>query len=40
MPFSMMIGYLDVVIPPDCIAEDVSSDVIVPDGFSVKLMCR
>lgn len=34
------IGYLDVVIPPDFIAEDTSSDVIVPEGSSVKLTCR
>lgn len=34
------IGYLDVVIPPDFIAEDTSSDVIVPEGAAVKLTCR
>ena len=34
------IGYLDVVIPPDFISEDTSSDVIVPEGSSVKLTCR
>lgn len=34
------IGYLDVVIPPDFIPEDTSSDVIVPEGSSVKLTCR
>ncbi|KFB41814.1 AGAP001048-PA-like protein [Anopheles sinensis] len=34
------LGYLDVVIPPDFIAEDTSSDVIVPEGSSVKLTCR
>lgn len=28
------------VIPPDFIAEDTSSDVIVPEGSSVKLTCR
>lgn len=34
------IGYLDVVIPPDFIPEETSSDVIVPEGSSVKLTCR
>ncbi|ETN64087.1 muscle M-line assembly protein unc-89 [Anopheles darlingi] len=38
--YSLTIGYLDVVIPPDFIAEDTSSDVIVPEGSSVKLTCR
>ncbi|XP_050099185.1 lachesin [Anopheles aquasalis] len=39
-PMKSQIGYLDVVIPPDFIAEDTSSDVIVPEGSSVKLTCR
>lgn len=38
--YFQQIGYLDVVIPPDFIAEDTSSDVIVPEGSSVKLTCR
>lgn len=33
-------GYLDVVIPPDFISEDTSSDVIMPEGSTVKLTCR
>lgn len=40
LPFSLQIGYLDVVIPPDFIPEETSSDVIVPEGSSVKLTCR
>nr|XP_040236516.2 lachesin isoform X3 [Anopheles coluzzii] len=39
-PMKSQIGYLDVVIPPDFISEDTSSDVIVPEGSSVKLTCR
>ncbi|XP_055843030.1 lachesin [Episyrphus balteatus] len=39
-PMKSQIGYLDVVIPPDFVAEDTSSDVIVPEGSSVKLTCR
>lgn len=38
--YVFQIGYLDVVIPPDFVAEDTSSDVIVPEGSSVKLTCR
>ncbi|XP_061398486.1 lachesin-like, partial [Musca vetustissima] len=34
------IGYLDVVIPPDFVTEDTSSDVIVPEGSAVRLTCR
>ncbi|XP_059223212.1 uncharacterized protein LOC106086339 [Stomoxys calcitrans] len=34
------IGYLDVVIPPDFVSEDTSSDVIVPEGSAVRLTCR
>ncbi|XP_014103676.3 lachesin [Bactrocera oleae] len=39
-PMKSQIGFLDVVIPPDFVAEDTSSDVIVPEGSSVKLTCR
>ncbi|XP_055713284.1 lachesin [Phlebotomus papatasi] len=39
-PMKNQIGFLDVVIPPDFISEDTSSDVIVPEGSSVKLTCR
>ncbi|XP_059616919.1 lachesin [Phlebotomus argentipes] len=39
-PMKSQIGLLDVVIPPDFISEDTSSDVIVPEGSSVKLTCR
>ncbi|KAI8033920.1 hypothetical protein M5D96_013322 [Drosophila gunungcola] len=36
-PMKSQIGFLDVVIPPDFISEDTSSDVIVPEGSSVRL---
>ncbi|KAL5276015.1 hypothetical protein ACFFRR_001691 [Megaselia abdita] len=39
-PMKSQIGFLDVVIPPDFIAEETSSDVIVPEGSPVKLTCR
>ncbi|XKL60147.1 hypothetical protein PGB90_001163 [Kerria lacca] len=34
------IGYLDVVIPPDIIYEETSSDIMVPEGGTVKLVCK
>ncbi|KAJ6637534.1 Lachesin [Pseudolycoriella hygida] len=39
-PMKSQIGYLDVVIPPDFVQDDTSSDVIVPEGSSVKITCR
>lgn len=33
-------GYLDVVVPPDFIAEETSGDVMVPEGGTVRLSCR
>ncbi|XP_075155999.1 dpr-interacting protein alpha [Haematobia irritans] len=39
-PMKSQIGYLDVVIPPDFVTEDTSSDVIVPEGSAVRLTCR
>ncbi|XP_037936284.1 roundabout homolog 3 [Teleopsis dalmanni] len=39
-PMKSQIGFLDVVIPPDFVAEETSSDVVVPEGSSVKLTCR
>lgn len=31
---------LEVVIPPDIISEETSSDLMVPEGGSVKLLCK
>lgn len=36
----LQLGYLDVVVPPDFIMEETSSDVMVPEGGTVKLVCR
>lgn len=33
-------GHLDVVIPPDFINEETSSDLMVPEGGTAKLTCR
>ena len=34
------IGYLDVVVPPDILVEQSSSDVTVNEGSNVTLKCR
>ncbi|XP_026471340.1 lachesin-like [Ctenocephalides felis] len=39
-PMKSQLGYLDVVVPPDFVAEDTSGDVMVPEGGVVKLTCR
>lgn len=39
-PMKSLTGYLDVVIPPDIIYEETSSDMMVPEGGSVKLVCK
>lgn len=31
---------MDVVVPPDFISEETSGDVMVPEGGTVKLVCR
>ena len=36
----LQLGFLDVVVPPDFIAEDTSGDVMVPEGGTVKLICK
>lgn len=33
-------GYLDVVIPPDFVAEETSGDVMVPEGGTVRVSCH
>lgn len=33
-------GYLDVVVPPDFVAEETSGDVMVPEGGTVRVSCR
>lgn len=36
----LQLGFLDVVVPPDFIAEETSGDIMVPEGGMVKLTCR
>lgn len=31
---------LNVVVPPDFIPEETSSDVMIPEGGTVKLICK
>lgn len=33
-------GYLEVVIPPDFIAEETSGDVMIPEGGTALVSCR
>lgn len=33
-------GHLDVVVPPDFIAEETSGDVMVPEGGTARVACR
>lgn len=33
-------GFLEVVIPPDFISEETSSDVMVPEGGTARISCR
>ncbi|XP_050348053.1 lachesin-like [Nymphalis io] len=39
-PMKSQMGYLDVVIPPDFVAEETSGDVMVHEGGTVRLSCR
>ncbi|XP_045447907.1 lachesin-like [Melitaea cinxia] len=39
-PMKSQMGYLDVVIPPDFVAEETSGDVMVPEGGTVRVSCR
>ncbi|CAG9796683.1 unnamed protein product [Diatraea saccharalis] len=39
-PMKSQMGFLEVVIPPDFIAEETSGDVMVPEGGTVKVSCR
>lgn len=40
VPMRSKVGYIDVVVPPDIIVEESSSDVIVTEGSNVTLKCR
>lgn len=39
-PMKSQMGHLDVVVPPDFINEETSSDMMVPEGGTAKLTCR
>ncbi|KAG7171742.1 Lachesin-like 16 [Homarus americanus] len=39
-PMKHQVGHLNVVIPPDIIADETSGDVMTPEGSTVKLVCR
>lgn len=39
-PMKSQMGYLDVVVPPDIINEESSSDIMAPEGGTIKLVCR
>lgn len=40
VPMKFATGYLDVVVPPDIIQEESSSDMTAPEGSDVSLTCR
>ncbi|XP_050739956.1 lachesin-like isoform X2 [Eriocheir sinensis] len=39
-PMKNQVGHLNVVIPPDILAEESSGDVMVSEGNTVRLVCR
>ncbi|XP_054289992.1 lachesin-like [Macrosteles quadrilineatus] len=39
-PMKSQMGHLDVVVPPDFVNEETSSDVMVPEGGTAKLTCK
>ncbi|XP_067206436.1 lachesin-like isoform X2 [Linepithema humile] len=39
-PMKSQSAFLEVVIPPDFIAEETSNDMMVPEGGSAKLVCK
>ncbi|XP_052737392.1 lachesin-like [Bicyclus anynana] len=39
-PMKSQMGFLDVVIPPDFVADETSGDVMVPEGGTAKVSCR
>ncbi|XP_035714927.1 lachesin-like isoform X2 [Folsomia candida] len=39
-PMTYQIAFLEVVIPPDFIPEETSSDLMAPEGSTVKLICN
>ncbi|KAI5745683.1 hypothetical protein M8J76_013413 [Diaphorina citri] len=39
-PMKSQMGYLDVVVPPDILNEESSSDIMAPEGGTIKLVCK
>ncbi|CAN7986636.1 unnamed protein product [Ixodes hexagonus] len=39
-PMMSQVGYLDVLVPPDIVVEESSSDVVVREGSNVTLICK
>ncbi|XP_037512766.1 lachesin [Rhipicephalus sanguineus] len=39
-PMMSQVGYLDVLVPPDIVVEESSSDVVVREGSNVTLTCK
>ncbi|XP_022258511.1 limbic system-associated membrane protein-like, partial [Limulus polyphemus] len=40
VPMKSQVGYLDVVVPPEIVGHESSTDVLVREGVNVTLMCR
>ncbi|XP_022257736.1 limbic system-associated membrane protein-like, partial [Limulus polyphemus] len=40
VPMKSQVGFLDVVVPPEILGAESSSDVLVREGFNVTLTCR
>lgn len=40
VPMSYQVGYVEVVVPPDILVEESSSDVIASEGSNVTLRCK
>lgn len=40
VPMRSQVGYLDVLVPPDIVGSESSSDVLVREGSNVTLVCR
>ncbi|RWS10130.1 lachesin-like protein, partial [Dinothrombium tinctorium] len=40
VPMRSQVGYLDVVVPPDIVVEESSSDVVVTEGSNVTMRCK
>lgn len=39
-PMKSQVGYLEVLVPPDFTSDTSSADVLTPEGYAVKLVCR